>query len=264
MNYDHHRAHVAEVAERFAKEAGGHQMTVLHDDGHYRHLRFKPAAGHSFYWFDLVTIPHALIFRGDGTSFVFSRIEDMFAFFRGSSHNGGINATYWAEKLTSDRDSVMTYDADLFELTVKEHAVQAIRDREAPRGIGRAIKRMLEEGDTGHEEGARDELNAFAYAVHRASCSCGDAAEFNDDLDAWAWSRHHVKEQQGQHNVSVKCLAEFRFAETWEWDLRSFDWWFLWACHAIVWGIGRYDAALRELAAQKATQPVTSQAGGAA
>ena len=37
--------------------------------------------------------------------------------------------------------------------------------------------------------------------------------------------------------------AQFRFTDTWEWDFKDYDWTFLWACHAIQWGIGQYDAA---------------------
>lgn len=36
---------------------------------------------------------------------------------------------------------------------------------------------------------------------------------------------------------------EFRFRGTWEWDVKDFDWWYLFACHAIGWGIRQYDAA---------------------
>src|SRR3954466_1726422 len=100
---------VADSAVRFVKDIGPHvrgfgrtptrphEVTVLHDDGLYRHLRFR-SPDHSAYWFDLITVPGCLIFRGDGDSFVFSRTEDMFGFFR-SSREGSINPTYWSEKL---------------------------------------------------------------------------------------------------------------------------------------------------------------------
>lgn len=34
----------------------------------------------------------------------------------------------------------------------------------------------------------------------------------------------------------------FRFYDAWEWRFREFTDRFLWCCHAIVWGIGQYDA----------------------
>ncbi|GAA3958468.1 hypothetical protein GCM10023085_46100 [Actinomadura viridis] len=185
---------------RFLPDVADHEMTVLHDDGLYRHLRFK-APGHGFSWFDLITWPWTLAFRGDMGGFMFSRVEDMFQFFR----HPGINPNYWAEKTPAGRDSVTAYDIDLFKQQVTEHVAQAIRDREAPKGISRAIRHMFEQGDITWEGGARDELEYFEY-------------------------------------------EGFRFTDTFEWDFRDFTWQFLWACHAIRWGIEQYDAALRVLA----------------
>jgi len=202
---------VADSATRFAKDIGPHvrgadrtptrphEMAVLHDEGLYRHLRFR-SPDHGTYWFDLITVPGVLIFRGDGDSFVFSRTEDMFGFFR-SSREGSINPTYWSEKLTTGgRSSVMTYQSELFEQRVKEHVVDAIRYGGAPRGIGRAVTEMLEQGYFDDEGTARSELDSFEH-------------------EGW------------------------RFTDTWEWSFRNYDWWFLWACQVIVWGIARYDEA---------------------
>lgn len=189
------------ITKRFEVETATHAMTVKHDDGLYRHLRFAPTKGPSFYWFDLITWPHNLVFRGDGESYAFSRIEDMFAFFRSGIRRDGsieINPVYWSEKLTSSRD-VMTYDEEIFRRRVKQDVAEAILDRRAPRGISRAIKDLLEDGDITWEGGARQELDRF---------------EFNG----------------------------FRFEDSWEWNFRDYDWWFLWALHGICWGIAQYDA----------------------
>ena len=228
------------VFERFTRETASHVMTVRHDDGLYRHVRFMNPKS-SFYWFELITVPHALIFRGDGESFVFSRIEDMFAFFRGGPV-GRVNPHYWSEKLTSDRDSVMTYDQELFEQQVKEHVAQAILDRAAPRGISRAVKELLEDGDITWEGGARQELDAFEFSSYRAACWCGANELHTDDIDATAWSIRHTREAGDTHRPKVEPLGTFTFTDTWDWDFKDYCWWFLWACHAIVWGIAQYDA----------------------
>jgi hypothetical protein len=34
----------------------------------------------------------------------------------------------------------------------------------------------------------------------------------------------------------------FRFQDSWEWQLKGYDWSFLWCCHALKWGIAQYDA----------------------
>jgi hypothetical protein len=201
---------MSDIAARFARDTADHQMTVLRDEGLYRHLAFRRMVWRpplrepqptSLYWFDLITVPGALIFQGDGDSFVFRRIEDMLDFFRGPV--GQINPGYWAEKLTSGHDQVMRYDEDLFVTRVKEAFVDAARHGGVPAGTGRALRdEVLSEDVIFDEYTARAALDGF--------------------------------EHKG-----------FRFHDTWEWDFRDYHWWFLWALHAIVWGIAQYDASLR-------------------
>lgn len=189
-------AEYAEIAARFARATAGHEMTVLHDDGLYRHIRFMNPKRGSLTRFDLVTWPGHLAISGDiKDAYTFTRLTDMFEFFRGHE----VNPDYWSEKLYGDRDRSMVYSQDSFERQVKEHVAQAIRSGKAPRGIGREVTRdIFEWGDITHEAGARAELEAFSY-------------------EGW------------------------RFEDTWEWDFGDWDWAFLWALHAIVWGIARYD-----------------------
>lgn len=227
-----------DVFERFTRETAGHEMTVLHDDGLYRHVRFMNPKS-SGYWFDLMTVPGMLVFCGDGDSFVFRRIPDMFEFFRGRV--GRINPHYWSEKLAADPGSVMVYDQELFEQQVKEHVAEAIMDRSAPRGISRAVKEMLDDGDISWEGGARRELEQFEYSAYRASCWCGVNELLTDDVDATAWGYEHARETDSRHGAKVEPLGCFTFDDTWEWEFKDYHWWFLWACHAIVWGIAQYD-----------------------
>jgi hypothetical protein len=188
----------SDIAERFQRETASHEMTVLHDDGLYRHLRFaRPKS--SLYLFEIVTWPGSLAIRGDlNDSYVFTRLTDMFEFFR--SERGEINPDYWAEKTAGGRDACKTYSEDSFNQHVSE--VLAEVEKDWP-GVTQAWKEHVSpdrgEYNTEHEDEARDALNRFAF----------------DD---------------------------FQFYDTWEWDLRDFDWSFLWACHAIVWGIRQYDA----------------------
>jgi hypothetical protein len=203
---------MTDIAKRFARDAADHAMTVLHDDGLYRHLRFQRQVWRppllrplksSTYWFDLITAPGTLIFEGDGESFVFRRLEDMFEFFRGRV--GEINPGYWQEKVVSGRDGIRTYDEQIFRERVLEAFTDAAAYGGVPIGTGRALREQVfddDYGETHYEDGARAALNRF--------------------------------EHDG-----------FRFEDTWEWDFRDYDWWFLWACHAIVWGIAYYDKGAR-------------------
>jgi hypothetical protein len=160
---------VSDIAERFARETADHRMTVLHDDGLYRHLRFR-SPKNSFYWFDLITVPGSLIFRGDGQSFVFARLDDMFEFFRGPV--GRINPHYWAEKLTShQRDEVKCYDRDIFERQVREAVDDAVRDGSAPVGLVQAVQEsLLDSEEIDYESGAREALRSFTFYKNPADC----------------------------------------------------------------------------------------------
>src|SRR5690606_16251608 len=79
-----------ESLARFVRDAAGLEFTVLHDEGLWRHLRYRaPRPG--LYWFDIITSPGLLTFNGDTGTFVFSRLPDMLEFFTGQYINPG----YW-------------------------------------------------------------------------------------------------------------------------------------------------------------------------
>jgi len=209
-----------QVAARFQREVASHRMTVLHDDGLYRHLRFREhrlcndaqyRPGSSFYWFDLITWPGCLAIHGDCGSYVFSREQDMFTFFRGSR----INPQYWAEKVCSGREGLRRYDEGVFRNCVLEDFTDAARNGGVPRGLGRAVREeILGSEETYYEVGARQVLDSFSYYVNE-----------KDQYDP-------------------RKQPDFQFDGIWEWDLTDWDWQFLWCCHAIQWGISQYDRRL--------------------
>lgn len=89
------------MLRRYNADTTEHEMTILLDQGLYRHLRFKKP-GTGMYWFDIITWPGTLTIRGDMGNYVFAREEDMFTWFD-LYH---VNADYWAEKLMAiDRQS---------------------------------------------------------------------------------------------------------------------------------------------------------------
>ena len=203
-----------DTAERFAADVAQHQMTVLHDDGLYRHLQFirvapnrktgKPERS-SFYWFELVTWPGSLVINGDMGGFMFSRTEDMLEFFRGHR----VNPQYWAEKLPAGM-RVKEYSYELFAQLVAEHIEDVAKDLP---GLVQDVKaEILDSGDSGHEDGAHRLLSDYRY--------------YADPADRYS---------SGQ--------PDFEFCDTWEWDLTDWSYQFLWCCHAIVWGISQYDDA---------------------
>lgn len=190
-------------AQMFARDVAKHQMTILHEDGLYRHVRFaRPNTG--MYHFDLITWPGYLTICGDMESYTFRRLDDMFQFFRSGTgwNHDTINPHYWSEKLVDGRERAEKYSRDLFEQVVKETFVDVVRNGDAPAGLGKAIREEILNGswDTEYEVEAREALERFEF-------------------------------------------KGFRFSGAWEWDLKDYDWHFLRACHAIQWGITQYDAA---------------------
>lgn len=227
-----------DMAERFQRETARHEMTILHDDGLYRHLRArKPGSG--LYWFDIVTWPGSLAIRGDiNSAYVFSRMTDMFEFFQGS-RDGRINPDYWAEKLPEGRRSAQAYSENLL-LWHMRHALReeyedflASRLAEKAKEFGLAdVDQMWPELTKPCHRQARDHMRKLRTAVR---------AHFFDDW--WGCgTQYEDAVQRGLDEFSfVDDGHKFQFEGWQEWDLRDWDWSFLWACHAIVWGIAQYD-----------------------
>jgi hypothetical protein len=246
----------AESAARFARDAVSHQMVVLHDDGVYRHLVFREPT-HGFYWFELITTPNQLVFSGDGNSYVFRRTTDMFQFFRSGIYRDGslhINPGYWSEKLTSGREAATSYSEKLFEEEVAQ-TLSAV-EGDYP-GIAAAWAEHVEsEFNCEYEEEALRALSEFRFGEgHLAKCfQCDWAFEGDSYSVAATKARGHRREAGGKHTASIRDLT-FTFSDMGEMQLQDFDWWFLWACQAIVWGIARYDRVrkygLQALAARK-------------
>jgi hypothetical protein len=201
------------IAKRFADDTAQHAMSILHDDGLYRHLRFTSnPRGYGEYWFDLITWPGCLTIRGDyGDAYTFTRERDMLPFFR-ADRRWGINPYYWAQKLDGHRDSAQEYSEDVFKQIVTELFVSAVQCGDAPRGLGKAVRAEILNRELPDEREARDLLESFEF-------------------------------------------KGFDFGETWEFGFRDYERSFLWACHAILWGIRRYDKVtrygLRKLATPK-------------
>lgn len=101
---------------RFDKDIGTHKMTVHLAQGLHRHLTFK-RPGSSVYHFHITTWPGYLCISGDMECFVFSRLPDMFEFFRGSR----INPSYWSEKLQADNKNVghRVFSIELYQAALK-------------------------------------------------------------------------------------------------------------------------------------------------
>jgi hypothetical protein len=243
------KALIADSAKRFVRETADHKMAVLHDDGLYRHLRFS-SPKNPFYWFDLITTPWVFLFRGDGESFVFTATEDMLGWFFRNSQGAGdsthIQPDHWSSKLASDRDSVKEFSQERFDMEAAEYLEQVEEDFP---GVTAAwiefTTGVTAEHSTEYKETAQWAVSNFEFGELeiKVSCSCGAEIDPMTPTQASAWSAHHERDNDSSHELTRKRLEPFAFEGTEEWLTRDFGWWFLWACHAIVWGIRQYDAA---------------------
>jgi hypothetical protein len=98
--------------EVFLDDVKNHKMTILKDDGVYRHLRFKRPDSNT-YWFDIVTFPQTLVITGDMGGCMYQRLDDMFQFFRNDNKDKlRINPSYWGEKVVCGKDEITEFSQD--------------------------------------------------------------------------------------------------------------------------------------------------------
>lgn len=144
------------TAEQFAFDVAKHEMTILHEDGVYRHITFGvPNSGIDR--FNLTTFPCRLVFTGDRGDYVFERTDDMFKFFRRS--DDGINESYWSEKcVAADRDGIRKFSADVFKKVIRQHLDDIEADDELKEC---AEEELLDRTDELSDESAHSAVHDF-------------------------------------------------------------------------------------------------------
>lgn len=194
------------------RDVASHEMEIVRDDGIFRHLTFKKAENSWHHRFEITTWPGVLCISGDTGTYVFSRLADMFRFFRSPMTNGEtiyINDGYWAEKLIASDcsgrrgEGVMRFDPDEFRDAVNRRYVAHVRHN--MRGMPderRSLRLALEDEVLGYA----DESEAEAYRA---------AASFEHD--------------------------GFTLSDFWEEDCRRYTVQFIWSLYAISWAIRQYD-----------------------
>lgn len=189
------------VDAMFDKGIAQHVATVVLDHDLYRHIECrKPGTG--TYAFRVVTWPGALCISGDMGSFVFQRIEDMFAFFR--SDSGRVNLSYWREKLVAiDRGGANEFNSELFDETISRLLEEHIEGEEyEPEDIKRLRDQL-----------ASDVLGQFDNGYQTAYAAAA-RFEFND------------------RRV---------FSDIWKYSFKDYTYQYVWCCRALVWAIAQYD-----------------------
>lgn len=196
--------------EQFLKGVAHHQLTVNLDQGVFRDLTvMKPNSGDMHY--HITTRPGYLMFTGDMGSFVFTRLSDMFDFFR-DKDGYDINPGYWEEKLEAvdSRGGAKEFSSDL----VKETLIEHLQDH-------------LEGIDSGdYDKDQSDAEEAKEAIKHLIGLAEDDKHDFYETLRNW--------DADDAGGLDMDCW--------WEWDFNDHTYRYIWACFAIVHAIKLYDA----------------------
>lgn len=196
----------------FLRDIENHTMEVIRDDGINRHLRFSDNGSFNCK-FDLITWEDHLCITGDCGTYVYSRVEDMFGFFRSDASPEGdnslsLNPAYWGEKLLSvcQHGGFKEFDPKEFEKRVKEHFDGWFED--------------IDEED--------------AEAV-QAKDECWERVQLNvlSDTTVEAFS---YAAASSFHHEDYEFLDFFDGGGT-----ESYTIHYLWCLYGIVWGIKAYD-----------------------
>ncbi len=192
--------------EQFQKDTEQHVLTILKDDGLYRHLLVKHP-GTVIQHYSITTWPGYLCFSGDMGCFAFTRTKDMFEFFRCTP--GKINEPYWHEKLEAvDRHGgSVEWDQEAFEASVNNYLQNWIEDNEdaAPEFIAEQkekVKSLIEESRDSQSEALAARL-IFTFEADEGG---------------------------------------IEFVDFWEGGFQKYTGRFSWCCHAIVHAVALYDA----------------------
>jgi hypothetical protein len=197
------------MTPRFSEDTAHHELTILHDDGLYRHLKFcRPDT--SICSFQLFTAPGTLGISGDMGTYIFARLEDMFRFFDAPA--GRINPDYWSQKVTAQdvHCPVRMYSAAKFrDVLLQDYADRkyAFNPPEQERLLVRINFEILRSDSLYSEHAARELLHNFEFRYQAAD---------------------------GRPTII------FDYADTDDWDLKDYGHHFLWCLEAIVFGIARY------------------------
>lgn len=193
-----------QVLDQFIKDTRNHQLTIVKDAGVYRHLSCRSPEHDKLYAFEIITSPNLLLFYGDCGTFVFSRLHDMFQFFRSDCVRSDLPLGYWSEKIEAAPAGI---DVMMYSQRLAEDSVQAVFDTWAQ-------SQSLQGSDLEHAQQELDDQ----ILIH-----C-------DSLDA-------LFDCIG---TELECGYTFDIVDV---NYRTLHPAVIWCMYAIVWAIRQYDKA---------------------
>jgi hypothetical protein len=152
--------------EEFLKDVADHHLQILRSQGVERHIRLRKP-GTVLYGFDILTWPGCLCITGDMGTYVFSRIQDMFEFFRSGSKEtrDRINPGYWAEKLLAvDKcGSLEVYSEEKMRQWIGEY----LNDTDASAELRTAVQEAILDSCGSDEREDRESIDRFEHRGFR-------------------------------------------------------------------------------------------------
>jgi len=227
----------AYINEQFAREIAQHEMKIIRNDDVHRHIRFS-RPGTSCMHFDLITWPGYLCYTGDMGTYVFSRLADMFQFFRRSKRDYAIDHRYWAEKVeAADRsDGLRKFSVEKFQAYVNTW----IDEREA------------DEKPDAEDEPEEFAKHAAAFAELRAAVREDVLSADDNDVRCYD-AMNNFRHEGDAWRALYGDKADFEFYDAWDgWDCSTHEYThrFLWCCEALAWAIAKYDVETAPAAAE--------------
>ena len=227
------------VKSRWLEASKNHEMQVVYDDGCRREVIFK-SPGSGDHWFGLKTWPWHICIYGDIGTYVFSRVEDMFTFFRRDELS--VNEGYWHEKLKSisrfggDKEfsisrfrevirsafeSYCSYSHDVEDLKELEMSEEDLKE-----------KLYLDE----HDIALRRELQSLWEEIE--SDVIGRAEDDGNEYSAY----DHAYGFRS-YDTDLKPRLDFSDCDLWDYGgFTDYTFQYRFVLYAIVWGIQKYDS----------------------
>ncbi|WP_027855588.1 hypothetical protein [Marinobacterium litorale] len=202
--------------QTFLSSVENHSMEVHQDSGLFRHLTFSNNGSFN-QMFHITTWPGHLCISGDMGCYVFSRIDDMFQFFR-SGDELAINPGYWAEKVQAE--SVFGGGVKEWDELAAADAVQHHFDEWLEANADEPIA----------ESEAMDELHDM---VDRLKSLAAEETEFIAAVNNW----------------DSEYAYGFGLVDFWEHRMEKYTYHYIWCCYAIAWAIQQYDRSKEAAAA---------------
>lgn len=216
--------------DRFRQDTATHELTVVQDDGVHRHLRFR-RPGTYCYGFDIVTWPGHLAISGDMGAAVFTRLPDMFEFFRGAPEctpTGQlyINTGYWAEKCVANDGPQKEFVPEQFRACVRELFDTFRKDESPAVWLADEVWNRIEDD---------------VLCAHTTEEAVGNMVNFESPNE-----------------------LKFSFVDAWEYSrqLEDYTFHFVWRLYAIAYAVGAYDALKEAKASGEVLEQQTGEANG--